>query len=184
MSEEAATRTDGDGRTRAHTIRLELVDEPGELLNALKPIADHGGNLLSIHHERGSMTPRGRIPVTVDVECIPERFEDIVGALRDAGVTVTQAGAERYSESITLVLVGHLVESGLSDTLERLEDCPNATVLDVSIAAPRDRDDVSGARVRLAVDRDALEETLAAVRELANEKDLRVIEPQITEGGN
>ncbi|MFY4816535.1 amino acid-binding protein, partial [Haloarcula sp. AONF1] len=45
-----------------HTVRLELVDEPGQLLAALHPIADNGGNLLSIYHERGNKTPRGRIP--------------------------------------------------------------------------------------------------------------------------
>lgn len=40
-----------------HTVRLELVDEPGQLLAALHPIADNGGNLLSIYHERGNKTP-------------------------------------------------------------------------------------------------------------------------------
>lgn len=173
----------GSERARAYTVRLELVDEPGELLNALGPIAAHGGNLLSIYHERGSLTPRGRIPVEVDVECVPERFEEIVGGLREAGVTVIEAGEERYSEAIALVLVGHLVETDLSDTLTRLDDCPNATVLDVDLATPSDRDDASSARVRLAVDRAGLAETLAGVRELAAEKDLRVIEPQVEEGG-
>ena len=48
---------------RSYTVRLELVDEPGELLGALEPIADNGGNLLSIFHERGNVTPRGHIPV-------------------------------------------------------------------------------------------------------------------------
>ena len=60
MSNDA--RPDGGGRDRTYTIRLELVDEPGELLRALEPIAARGGNLLSIFHERGSLTPRGRIP--------------------------------------------------------------------------------------------------------------------------
>lgn len=170
------------GAERAYTVRLELVDEPGELLNALEPIAAHGGNLLSIYHERGSLTPRGRIPVEVDVECVPERFDDIVEALREAGVTVMQAGEGRYTESITLILVGHLVETDLSDTITRLDDCPNATVLDLDLATPANREDASSARVRLAVDREALEDTLEAVRDLAGEKDLRVIEPQVEDG--
>lgn len=169
-------------RARAYTVRLELVDEPGELLNALEPIAEHGGNLLSIYHERGSLTPRGRIPVEVDIECVPERFDEIVEGLRAAGVTVIEAGEERYSESITLILVGHLVETDLSDTITRLDDCPNATILDVDLATPSDRDDVSSARVRLAVDRAGLDETLDGVRTLAEEKDLGVIEPQVEDG--
>lgn len=174
----------GPDRARAYTVRLELVDEPGELLNALAPIAANGGNLLSIHHERGSVTPRGRIPVEVDIECVPDRFDDIVAGLREAGVTVMAAGEERYRESVALVLVGHLVETDLSDTLLRLDACENATVLDLELATPSDRDDESSALVRLAVDRNGLDETLGEVRALAHEKELRVIEPQIENGGS
>jgi ACT domain-containing protein len=94
--------SDSTDEVRAYTVRLELVDEPGALLNALEPIADNGGNLLSIFHERGNLTPRGHIPVEVDLEATPERFEGIVDALREAGINVIQAGAERYSETLTV----------------------------------------------------------------------------------
>ncbi|MEF8976543.1 MAG: amino acid-binding protein [Halapricum sp.] len=168
---------------RAYTIRLELVDEPGELLRALEPIAANGGNLLSIFHERGNVTPRGHIPVEVDLEATPERFETIVDALRDAGVNVIQAGQERYSEELTVVLVGHLVETDLSDTLSRLRAETDGRVADLSLSAPEGITDESSARVRLATDQGAVEETLDAVRSVADEKDLRVIEPLAAGGG-
>ena len=164
-------------RTQAYTVRLELVDEPGELLRALQPIADNGGNLLSIFHERGNVTPRGHIPVEVDLEATPERFETIVEALRDAGVNVVQAGQERYSEELTVVLVGHLVDTDLSDTLSRLRTETNSRVADLALSAPEGTDDESSARVRLKTDTGAVEGTLSAVRRVADEKDLRVIEP-------
>ncbi|MFW6017328.1 MAG: amino acid-binding protein [Halapricum sp.] len=163
-------------RTQSYTVRLELADEPGELLAALEPIADNGGNLLSIFHERGHVSPRGRIPVEVDLEATPERFETIVEALRDAGVNVVQAGQERYSEQLTVVLVGHLVDTDLSDTLSQLR-AENGAVSDLSLSAPEGTDGESSARLRLKTDRGAVEETLAAVRRVAEEKDLRVIEP-------
>jgi ACT domain-containing protein len=167
---------------RAYTIRLELVDEPGELLRALEPIAENGGNLLSIFHERGNVTPRGHIPVEVDLEATPERFETIVDALRDAGVNVIQAGQERYSEELTVVLVGHLVETDLSDTLSQLR-AENGAVSDISLSAPEGAGGVSSARLRLKTDQGAVEETLDAVRSVADEKDLRVIEPLAAGGG-
>lgn len=162
---------------RSYTVRLELVDEPGELLNALGPIAEHGGNLLSIFHERGNITPRGRIPVEVDLETTPERFEKIVEALRESGVNVVRAGAERYGEELTVVLIGHLVETDLSDTLSRFETCASASVADVSLSAPQGTDDVSSARVRLAAEAGQAEAALSVIREVAAEKDLTVIEP-------
>lgn len=168
---------DVDADSRAYTVRLELVDRPGELLAALEPIADHGGNLLSIFHERGNITPRGHIPVEVDVECPPDRFSAIVEALKDSGVNVIQAGAERYGEEVVAILVGDLVESDLSDTLSRIEECSTATVVDFSfVAGDRDGGDAS-ARLRIAARRGTVGEALSAVRSVAAEKDLRVVEP-------
>jgi len=164
---------------RAYTVRLELVDEPGELLRALGPIADNGGNLLSIFHERGNVTPRGDIPVEVDLEATPKRFEVIVDALRDAGINVIQAGSRQYSESLTVVLSGHLVNTDLSDTLSQIQAATDATVTDLSLSAPGGTDDVSSARLRLATEEGAAEDTLGAIREIAADKDLSVIEPLV-----
>ena len=165
------------GRPQPHTIRLELADEPGELLAALEPISENGGNLLSIFHERGNVTPRGRIPVEVDVEATPDRFEAIVAALRDAGVNVVQAGAEQYAEELVVILVGDIVASDLSDTLRRVEACPSASVADVSVNAPAGHGESSSARLRLATRAGGSSEALGTVRELAEEKALHLIEP-------
>ena len=162
---------------RAYTLRLELVDEPGELLRSLRPIADNGGNLLSIFHERGNVTPRGHIPVEVDVEATPDRFERIIDGLRDAGINVIQAGTERYSEGLTVILSGHVIDTDLSDTLSRIQESANATVTDLSVAAPDGPSNVSSARIDIAAERDATEAVLGKIRDVAAEKDLRVVEP-------
>lgn len=166
-----------DAEFQAHTVRLELVDEPGELLRALEPIAANGGNLLSVFHERGHVTPRGHIPVEVDLECTANQFEDIIDALRENGVNVTRAGAERYGEEVTVVLSGHLIQTDLSDTLERLESSSSASVTDFSLTSEEGTDEASSARVRLAVESGSMESTLSSVRSIAEEKDLRVVEP-------
>lgn len=166
-----------DGTVQSYTVRLELVDEPGELLRALEPIAEHGGNLLSIFHERGNVTPRGDIPVEVDVECTPARFDDVVDALRDAGINVIQAGQERYSEEVTVLVVGHLVDTDLSDTLDRIQECNGTSVVDFSLSAPEGTDEVASARLRLAAETDSVEAALSTVRSVAAEKDLKVVEP-------
>ncbi|WP_049895484.1 amino acid-binding protein [Halopiger xanaduensis] len=179
VSDEEDTGDDPetDGGVQAYTVRLELVDEPGELLRALSPIAENGGNLLSIHHERGNITPRGHIPVEVDLECPPDRFEDIVEALRDAGVNVIQAGADRYGEEINVVLVGHLVDTDLSHTLNRIQDETSAAVLDLSLSAPEGTDNISSARLRLAIDSGDADDTLETIRSIGADKELTVVEP-------
>jgi len=166
-----------DDGVQAYTVRLELVDRPGELLRALEPIADNGGNLLSIFHERGSLTPRGHIPVEVDLECPPDRFEEIVAALRAEGINVIQAGAEAYGEDVVLLLIGHLIETDLSDTLTRIESCSTATVVDFAFAAPENGGELSSARLRLAAESGTVADAIAAVRSAIANKDIQVVEP-------
>ncbi|PSQ07267.1 amino acid-binding protein [Halobacteriales archaeon QS_6_71_20] len=180
---ESEPETEADGgraaELQAHTIRLELVDEPGQLLAALTPIADNGANLLSIFHERGSLTPRGRIPVEVDIECPPDRFDDILADLRERGVNVIQADAEEYGDEVTVVLVGHLVDTDLSDTLKRMQDRSEASVADIDLSAPAGAGSEahSSARLRLRARAGEIAGVVEAVREVAAEKDIRVIAP-------
>ncbi|MFC5970797.1 amino acid-binding protein [Halomarina salina] len=183
MSDDSGSAPEGpvSDSPRAYTVRLELVDEPGELLNALRPIAENGGNLLSVFHERGHVTPRGHIPVEVDLEATPERFERIVTALRDNGVNVVRAGADRYGEQLTVVLVGHLVDTDLSDTLSQLERSTSATVVDFSLRLARGEvdDGVTSARVRLDAESGTARSVLDALRDVADEKGLTVVEPLV-----
>ncbi|WP_144426055.1 amino acid-binding protein [Halanaeroarchaeum sulfurireducens] len=172
---------DPGGPRQAHTVRLELNDEPGELLGALEPIADRGGNLLSIFHERGSVTPRGRIPVEIDLEATASQFDAIIDALRGRGVNIIQAGTEHYGEEVTLLLVGHLIDTDLSDTVERLDGDSHASVIDISLAGEVGTDNVATARIRLAAEAGRIDDAIATVRGVADEKDLRVVEPLVGE---
>lgn len=180
---EADEEAEADGgrtvttEANTHTVRLELVDKPGQLLAALKPIAENGGNLLSIYHERGNMTPRGHIPVEVDFEATPDRFDGIVDALRAEGINVMQAGTEQYGEEITLLLVGHLIDTDLSDTLTQIEECASASVSDVSLSAPEGTDQASSARLRLATRTGETADAVDAVRTVVAKKNVDVIEP-------
>ncbi len=167
------------GSARAHTVRLELVDEPGELLRALEPIAEHGGNLLSIFHERGSVTPRGRIPVEIDLECPPSRLEQITSALRDDGINVIRAGTETYGEEVSVLLAGPRLEEDLSATIERIETETPGSVIDLSLSGATDRAEVSSGRFRLAIESGRAAETLDAVRDVATKMDLRFVEPLV-----
>jgi len=169
--------SDGTDDRRPYTVRLELVDRPGELLRALAPIADNGGNLLSIFHERGNVTPRGHIPVEVDLEATPPQFDAIVDGLRTEGIEVTQAGAERYSEEVSVILVGHLVETDLSNTLTAIQKSTGASVQDFSLSAPEGTDGESSARLRLAIQSGRMGDVLEEIRGIAAEKDLRIVEP-------
>lgn len=165
--------------TQTYTLRLELEDEPGELLRSLEPIVDGGGNLLSIYHERGNMTPRGHVPIEIDLEATSDRFEKIVDSLRDAGINVIRAGTERYSEGLTILLSGHIIDTDLSGTITRIQHTASASVTDISLSAPRGSTEISSARIELAVETGATEQVLEDIRNIADEKDLELVEPLV-----
>ena len=160
---------------RAYTVRLELVDRPGELLRALRPIADNGGNLLSIFHERGNVTPRGHIPVEAAREASSAQFDAIVAALKDAGMNVIQAGQDRYNEELVVVLVGDLVSADLSAILSRIQSESDLSLLNFSLAGPNGGN--ASARLRLALESETVDTALASLRQLADEKELQLVEP-------
>ncbi|GAB7094348.1 amino acid-binding protein [Halolamina litorea] len=160
-----------------HTLRLELDDEPGELAAALEPIAENGGNLLSVFHERGSRTPGGRIPVEVALDCQVDRFEDVVEGLRDRGVTVVAADEEYYGEAFRVLLTGHLVDTDLSGTLREIEGESTVSVEELSLTAPEGVSAVSSAYLRLGARSGERAAALETVRSIAERKDLTVVEP-------
>jgi ACT domain-containing protein len=166
---------------RTYTVRLELVDRPGELLRALEPIAQQGGNLRSIFHERGNVTPRGQIPVEVDLGATPDQFEGIVDALRQSDITIIQAGQDRYTEEFVALLVGDLVSADLSGTLEAVQSESGASVRDFSLTGPEG--EVSSARLRLAAESGSVETTLDSLREIAAARNLQLVEP-LAAGGS
>lgn len=173
---------DSQTERNAYTIRLELVDEPGELSRALRPISENNGNLLSVFHERGNVTPRGHIPVEVDVEATPDNYRDIVDALREEEINVIQAGTERYSQSLTLLLMGDIIGTDLSDTYLTIQSGTNSTITDLKLSAPQGPNGVSSARVRLAIEEGEVERSLSEIRNVVDDKNIRLIEPLTATG--
>ena len=76
------------GRTSQLTV--ELVDKPGQLVGVSKIIADLGGNVISIHHERaneGSDVNGCYLRITLETRNF-EHIELIRNALSDAGFKI------------------------------------------------------------------------------------------------
>jgi ACT domain-containing protein len=174
----------GGDEPHAHTVRLELADEPGELLRALEPVVDDGGDLLSIRYERADVTPRGRIPVEVDVAATPDQFVAIVAGLRGAGIDVVQAETERYSESFTVVLSGRLIEAGLSETVTRIRAESDVPITELSLSAPGGTRDVSSVRLTGSTPKGEVERAMGVVRDVAADEGLRLIELDGGTGGD
>lgn len=156
---------------------LELQDVPGQLLLALQPLKEVKANIISVVHHRDRKTPRGNIPVRILVEMDRSKLDRVKSMLEANGVVVVRAGEERFIEEVSVLLVGHVLDSDLGDTVSRIDSTGFAEVMDLALTMPG-VDEPSSAYMRIrATGKEELQKALTILREVGTQKKLLVIEP-------
>ena len=159
------------------SLDLELQDIPGQLLLALQPFKDNKANIISVVHHRERKTPRGMIPVRFVVEMDRSKLDTVKSQLKNSGISVVRAGEERFIEAISVVLVGHILDSDLGDTIKRIDSTGFAEVMDLSLTMPG-VNEPSSAYLRIrATGKAEIQKAISIMREVGAEKKLLVIEP-------
>ncbi len=162
------------------TMDLELKDIPGQLVKALEPISDSGGNIVSVVHHHEERTSRGTIALQVVFD-----MEDGLGPLKEKlesrGIKVVRFNQLRLLEHKTVVLVGHIIHSDIRDTIEQIDSTGYAEVVDLSMSMPG-ISLKSSARIGLnATGKNEMKKAVKLLRDIAKEKELLLIEPIETE---
>jgi ACT domain-containing protein len=94
---------------------------------------------------------------------------------------VVRAGEDRLIESVSVVLVGHVLDSDLGDTINRIDSTGFAEVMDLSLTMTG-VDEPSSAYLKIrATGKAEIQKALSILREVGREKELLVIEPIETE---
>ncbi len=153
---------------------LELKDVPGQLLKALEPISSSGGNIISIVHIREELSKRGRVPVKVICELKDtDVLEDALKELekRDIWVSVDEV---KRKKKMTVILIGHVVDTDLRDTIDRINEIRGVMVADLALSMPHP-DKESSARMDIEVSGPIIGTVLKRLDEIAGEKGLVII---------
>lgn len=162
------------------TMDLELKDIPGQLVNALAPISDSGGNIVSVVHHHEKRTPRGTIPIQVTFD-IAEGLEDLKFKLESRDIAIIRVNEAKLLEHRTVILVGHIIHSDIRDTIDQIDRTGYAEVVDLAMSMPG-INLKSSARIGIsAAGKDEVKKAMNLLRAIAKEKDLLVIEPIDTE---
>lgn len=156
------------------TLIVELEDKPGQLLKVLEPIARNGGNIVGIFHQRGKKTPLNRIPVEISFRAESKKAEKIIEELQKE-VLVRRFGKLRTSV-ISLLLIGHVIHTDLSDTIKRVDNS-DAECVELNVTMPELNEPSTAMITITAKSEEALEKALERVKEICREKKIMVIEP-------
>ncbi|RLG30019.1 amino acid-binding protein [Methanosarcinales archaeon] len=156
---------------------LELQDKPGQLLAALKPLSALSGNIISIVHHRDQRTSRNKIPVQIVFEIGEAERQLLLDELDKSGIAVASIDENPLIERVSVILIGHIIHTDIKDTIDCIDRTGFAEVTDISIAMPKIEGESSAYMLIEAVGKSELAEAVDLLKEIADQKDLLVIEP-------
>lgn len=159
-------------------MKLEIKDRPGQLVAALKPISDVGGNIIAVIHQRDPSSASDTLDVQIVLSLPEGRLEPLLDRIREqGGVSVVRVGEERLLHRQEVIIIGHLMHTDLSDTVDQIDRTGFAEVSEMSVVMPA-IDQPSSAHLTIrSVSSEDMGKALEILHRTAKEKDLLVIEP-------
>lgn len=158
-------------------IEMELEDVPGQLVKVLDPISRYGANIQNVVHRREEKTPLGKVPVTILLEVEGrDRLDEIVDELEELGARITRVGEEKAAARAVILLVGDIIQTDIRDSIERLDSIEGAKVSDLGLAIGESEEESSARVIIEATGQEPLQSATSMMKEIADEKDLLVIE--------
>lgn len=159
------------------SMKLEIKDSPGQLVNALKPVSDAGGNIKSVIHERDPLSENGTLDVEITLELPKGRLEVLKEMLKKNGVSILRIGEERFLIRKSVILIGHLMHTDLSDTVDRIDATGFAEVGELSMIMPAIEEPTSA---KMTIKSDSFEDinrAMEILRKIAVQKEILIVEP-------
>ncbi|MDU9376921.1 hypothetical protein McpSp1_15580 [Methanocorpusculaceae archaeon Sp1] len=118
------------------SLKLELSDKPGQLLAAIKPVSDSGANIISIMHQRDAAAGDGTLIVDIVVTLPQNRLGQLESALRSNGIEIIRIGTDHLTCTKTFILIGHILHTDLTDTINRIDKANVAEVTELHMVMP------------------------------------------------
>ncbi len=158
------------------TLKLELQDKPGQLLVAIKPISESGANIITISHQRDEENPGSDLIVDIVITLKESALPKLLDSLKAQGIDVTRVGIERLMCMKTFILIGHILHTDLTDTVNRIDKKDITEVTELHIIMPK-VDDHSTAKLTLkAVNETEMDNAIENLEKIAVEKHLMIID--------
>ena len=152
---------------------LELSDIPGQLISVLKPFSDLGSNLVTVIHQRDIRNEAGLIPVQITVEGERDNLNKSLDLLSEMGISVLEIDGNVQKERMSTILIGHVVDTDVRDTVDRLNELDGVSVVGLEVKFVNE--EKSSALITVEMDFELKEKVISRFKEIANSKDLLMI---------
>ena len=159
------------------SMKLEMKDAPGQLVAALQPISEVGGNIIAVIHQRDEKAEGDVLGVQIVLEIQDARLNELITRIKSKGVNVVRIGKQRLLYTQTVIMIGHIMHTDIGDTVDRIDCTGFAEVTELNMVMPAINQPSSARIVIRSVGRQDMEQTMEILRTVAREKDLLIIEP-------
>ena len=158
------------------SLHLELNDKPGQLLAAIEPVSKSGANIISISHQRDKKAADGDLIVEIVISLPEQNLPKLIDALKANGIFIGRIGTEHLTCTKTFILIGHILHTDLTDTVNRIDKKNIAEVTELHILMPS-MDEPSTAKFTIkAVNEVEMENAVELLWSIAEEKHLMIID--------
>jgi ACT domain-containing protein len=158
-------------------MKLEMKDSTGQLVAALKPISDVGGNIIAVIHQREPDQDSDILNVQIVLELPEGRLDNLVVLLKEQGVHIQRVNEERLLYTRTVIMIGHLMHTDLSDTVGQIDSTGFAEVSELAMSMPAVNERSSSRITIKALSKHDMESALTILRRVSKQKSLLLIEP-------
>jgi len=153
---------------------LELLDVPGQLLDALNPMSKLGANIVAVIHQRDIKTERGTVPVHITLESDEETLKRVLDSVEKMDVQIMEVNGVVKKEKITTIFIGDIVDQNLKETIQTLNNITGVTVVDLDLKMS-DNSTKSASRIVIEADYGIKKSLIENIKELGKSKGFLVI---------
>jgi ACT domain-containing protein len=153
---------------------LELLDIPGQLIDAFEPIGRLGANIVTVIHQRDIKTERGTVPVQITIEGDNDTLDKVIGALESRNIQIIEVDGVLRKENIRTILIGNIVEEDVKDALNRLNDIEGVKVADFNLKIGDDPEK-SASKIIIEADYGKRKDIMGKIKEIGKSKGFLVI---------
>jgi ACT domain-containing protein len=153
---------------------LELLDVPGQLLDALDPIGKLGANIVAVIHQRDVKTERGTIPVHISVEGDRETLKRVLKSIEEMNIQIIEVDGVVKKEKITTILIGNIIDKDLKETIKVLNNINGVRVADLNLKMS-DNPEESASRIVIEADYGIKKDLMRNINEYGKSKGFLVI---------
>jgi ACT domain-containing protein len=161
------------GKMRLNLV-LELLDVPGQLIDALEPIGKLGANIVSIIHQRDVKTERGTIPVHLTLEGDEETLKRVLNSIEENNIQIIEVDGVVKKETITTILIGDIIEQDLKETVRELNNIEGVMVVDLNLKMS-DNPEKSASRIVIETDYGRKSDLMQNIKDFGRSKGFLVI---------